>query len=139
MRYSVSIQLLMLLGACAAPAHADTMYKCVDGAGKIAYTNAPCQGKSQAKAFSVADPLDNDTLAQAEAKRLSDLRKVKDGIALRAAERQRDDAREAYEYQPGGSTMRGASKPSPTSERTQPNHYHFERRAPAPARRAAAK
>jgi hypothetical protein len=133
-----SLLFLTLLGASAAPVRADTMYKCVDGAGKVAYTSTPCQGKSQAKAFSVATPLDDEALAQAEEKRLRDLRKVKDGIALRAAERRHDDAQEAYEYRPGAAAMRGAAKPNPdpVPRSGKPSYYHVERRAPPPTRAA---
>ena len=111
---SVPLTVMLLLGACAGQARADTMYKCVDGSGKVAYTSMPCHGKvSQAKAFSVAAPLDDAALAQAETKRLEELGRIKDGIAQRAAERQEADARDASEYGPGGAIVRGADKPKP--------------------------
>jgi hypothetical protein len=110
---SILLTSLMLFGA-AGLAHADTMYKCVDSAGKVAYTSVPCHGKaSEAKAFSVAAPLDNAALAEAEKKRLEELRRVKDGIAQREAERAEADARDAEDYGPGGAIVRGPDKPKP--------------------------
>jgi hypothetical protein len=47
----------LLLAGHAPGAHADTMYKCVDAKGKIAYSNLPCPGLAKAaREFEVAAP-----------------------------------------------------------------------------------
>jgi hypothetical protein len=78
----------LLLAGHAPGAHADTMYKCVDAKGKIAYSNLPCPGLAKAaREFEVAAPESaEDSAARLGAERAR-LRKEEAAFKLRHARR----------------------------------------------------
>lgn len=78
----------LLLAGHAPGAHADTLYKCVDAKGIIAYSNLPCPGLARAaRQFEVAAPESADeSAARLDAERAR-LRKEEAAFKVRHARR----------------------------------------------------
>lgn len=100
MKLSLSIALAVVLATLIQGARADTIYKCVQADGKVAFSSLPCAGKAkEARQLSVPPP---------EADDVSAARLQQERAKLAAADRQfrqRQGARDAgYRSGSGGGT-----------------------------------
>lgn len=98
MKFTLCIVLTASLAALTASARADTIYKCVQADGKIAFSSLPCAGKSrEARQLAVPPP---------EADDVSAARLTQERARLAAAERQ---FRQRHRWREGGGGGGGGS------------------------------
>lgn len=103
MRHYFHYLLAAMLGAWLSPALADTIYKCVQADGKVAFSSLPCQGQArQARQLAVPAP---------EADAVSAARLARERDKLRAAER-RFRKRNANDDDTGAAASRIANVPT---------------------------
>lgn len=90
MRPSLLFSSALLLAAAAAPALAQTMYKCVGAGGKVAYSDLPCPAQAKvAREFAVPPPETQEQSAARLAQEKARLRRSDAEFRERHLERQR--------------------------------------------------
>jgi hypothetical protein len=106
MKIPASITLAAALAAAAPCALADTIYKCVDAGGKVAFSSLPCAGQAkQAKQLSVPAPEADDVSAARLNQERERLRMADRYFRMRQGMREADYA--------GASQTRIANVPTP--------------------------